>query len=433
MIALPGIAGMGRSRPLRWSLYGIVPLLLSGCMFQQLDRDLSQVREYAVLQGSVRTGHPTDLPVLVLVYRGDAGRERLVDEFVMAGPGRYYFSVPAGTYRLAAFVDLNRDFAYEPGVDPSALLHAGEPVHALATANHDGLDIEVRDAGGERIPFAFSSAGGDGLGDGLDLRVVGTVTRIDDPRFSSENARRGLWQPVEFVRRVGAGVYFLEPYDPAKIPVLFVHGALGHPGNWAAIVAALDRRRFQPWLVYYPTATGLDRTAMALDRWMEQLYVRHHYRRLAVIAHSMGGLVARAFINRVVAVDDGRADSLRLFASVSTPWDGSELAQHAVDRSPVVAPSWHDVAPRSPFLRALLEAELPPAVPYALLYSYGGHSRLMYREPNDGSVVVASQLLPSALLRARRVRGFDESHTSILRNTDVAALLNEELSTLAAE
>jgi len=236
---------------------------------------------------------------------------------------------------------------------------------------------------------------------------------------------------VEFVRQVGAGVYFLEPYDPNKVPVLFVHGALGHPGNWATIVAALDRSRLQPWLAYYPTATRLDTTAMALDRWMEELYVRYRYRRLAVVAHSMGGLVARAFINRLVAAGDGRAEGLRLFVSVSTPWDGSALAQHAVDHSPVVAPSWYDVAPRSPFLRSLLEPELPSALPYDLFYSYAGNSRLMYREPNDGSVTIASQLVSRELARARRVRGFEESHMSILRNASVAAVINQELATVA--
>jgi pimeloyl-ACP methyl ester carboxylesterase len=418
----------------RWP-YWIVALLLSGCMFQQLERNLTQARGYAVLRGSVRTDHPTDLPILVLVYAGDLGREQLIDDFVMAGPGRYYFVLPAGAYRLAAFVDANRDFAYEPGVDPSALLHEGEPVQALGATTRDDLDIEVREASRERIPVAFPSLDGDGPGAGsqADLRFVGVVTRMDDPRFSSQNGRRGLWEPVDFVREVGAGVYFLEPYDPTKIPVLFVHGALGHPGNWAAVVAALDRDRFQPWLAYYPTATRLETTTMALDRWMEQLYVRHRYRRLAVVGHSMGGLIARAFINRVVVAGNGRAEALRLFVTVSAPWEGSALAQHAVDRSPVVAPSWYDVAPGSPFLRSLLEAELPPTLPYDLLYSYAGNSRLMYREPNDGSVVIASQLLPRALSRARTVRGFEESHTSILRNAGVSTVLNEALAKLAAE
>jgi len=404
-------------------------------MFQRLGRDLEQAREHAVLSGSVRTEHPSDLPILVLVYTGEAGDERLVDYFVMAGPGRYYFVVPAGTYRIAAFVDVNRDFTYAPGVDPSALLHAGQPVRAPAAATLDGLDVEIPDAGREPIPFAFSSANGEGFAEGSqpDLRFVGTVTRIDDPRFSDDNAHRGLWQPVEFVRQVGAGVYFLEPYDPNRIPVLFIHGALGHPGDWAAIVAALDRGRFQPWLAYYPTATRLDTTTMALDRWMEQLYVRHRYRRLAIVAHSMGGLIARAFVNRIVAAGDGRAAGVRLFLTVSTPWDGSELAQLAVDRSPVVAPSWYDIAPRSPFLHSLLETELPPTLPHDILYSYGGNSRLMYSQPNDGSVTVASQLLPRALVRARVVRGFNESHTSILDNARAAELINERLETISGE
>src|SRR5262249_20714867 len=130
----------------RWWVYGIVPWLLSGCMFQELARDLTQAREYAVLSGSVRTEQSSDLPILVLVYTVDVGHERLVDDFVMAGPGRYYFLVPAGTYRLAAFVDINRDFTYEPGVDPSALFQGGEPIRVRGATTREGLDIEIRDA-----------------------------------------------------------------------------------------------------------------------------------------------------------------------------------------------------------------------------------------------------------------------------------------------
>jgi hypothetical protein len=154
---------------------------------------------------------------------------------------------------------------------------------------------------------------------------------------------------------------------------------------------------------------------------------------MAIVAHSMGGLIARAFVNRVVAAGDSRAAGVRLFLTVSTPWDGSELAQLAVDQSPVVAPSWYDIAPRSPFLRSLLETDLPPTLPHDILYSYGGNSRLMYSQPNDGSVTVASQLLPRALVRARVVRGFNESHTSILDNARAAELINERLATITGE
>jgi pimeloyl-ACP methyl ester carboxylesterase len=402
-------------------------------MFRDLKRSLAEKAEYAVLRGAVRTSYPTDLPIIVVIYSGETGREQLVDYFVLAGPGPFFFFVPAGTYRLAAFEDVNRDFTYKAGVDPSALLRGGEAVSLEGGATIEDLDIEIRAAGHDRIPFAFSSAETEETGErSLSDFHLGEVARIDDPRFSAENARRGLWRPAEFLREVGAGVYFLEPYDPGKTPVLFVHGALGYPGNFATLISRLDRNRFQPWLAYYPSAVHLSSTVMALDRWMQYLYVQHHYSRLAVVAHSMGGLVARAYVNRVIAAADGRADGIRLFFTMSTPWDGHASAQSGVDRAPVVAPSWYDMAPGSPFQRSLLDTALPSTLGHDLLFSYAGGSRRM-REANDGTVTIPSQLEPRVQSRARMVRGFNATHTSILESVEVAALLNQELTSAMAQ
>lgn len=401
-------------------------------MFGRLERSLAQKREYGVLEGTVRTEQPTDLPIVVAVYTGADGAEQLVDAFVLAGPGAYFFTVRAGTYRIAAFADVNGNFTYDAGLDPSALLHAGAPVTVAGGTTVRDLDIDIRDTSRERMPFAFFSADSEGMAErSLADFHLGEVTRIDDPRFSPENGRLGLWQPADFLRTVGAGVYFLAPYDPCKIPVLFVHGAVGHPGEFAHLIARLDQARFQPWVVYYPTATRLEQTARSIDRWVQHLYVRHRYQRMAVVAHSMGGLVARDFINRVIAANDGRADGLRLFVSISAPWDGHRAAQRGVNRAPVVVPSWYDMAPGSPFLRSLLEPALPPALAYDLLFSYAGGSRLV-REANDGAVTLASQLALRAQAQSRMVRGFDESHRSILRSDTVAALVNEQLAALAA-
>jgi pimeloyl-ACP methyl ester carboxylesterase len=351
-----------------------------------------------------------------------------VDYFVLAGPGPYFFFVPAGEYRVAAFEDVNRDFPYQPGAEPSALLRGGGPIVVQSGATVEGLDIQIRGAGRERVPFVFSSSATEESGErSLAEFHLGEVTSMDDPRFSEEGARRGLWQPADFLRQVGAGVYFLEPYDPRKVPVLFVHGALGHPRNFATLISRLDRTRFQPWLAYYPTAVRLNTTATSLDRWMQYLYVQHGYSRLAVVAHSMGGLVARAFINRVIVADDGRTDGMRLFFTMSTPWDGHAAAQRGVDRAPVVAPSWYDMATGSPFQRTLLDTALPPTLGHDLLFSFAGGSQRI-QEANDGVVTVASQLTPSAQSHARTVRGFNETHTSILENIEVSALLNAELA-----
>ena len=55
------------------------------------------------------------------------------------------------------------------------------------------------------------------------------MAALSDPRFDRDNGRMGLWEPFDFLLEVGAGVYMLEPYDPSRTPVVFVHGMGGSP------------------------------------------------------------------------------------------------------------------------------------------------------------------------------------------------------------
>ena len=55
----------------RWWAGLLVSLLLAGCMFGDLRQNLAQINEYTVLRGTVRTDHPTDLPILVVIYSGE--------------------------------------------------------------------------------------------------------------------------------------------------------------------------------------------------------------------------------------------------------------------------------------------------------------------------------------------------------------------------
>ena len=108
----------------------------------------------------------------------------------------------------------------------------------------------------------------------------------------------------------------------------------------------------------------------------------------------------------------------------------SSAAAWGVDRAPVVAPSWYDMAPGSPFLEALRQQPLPRHVQHALFFSYGGSSSL--RSPaNDGVVTVASQLELTIQLQASRVIGFDATHPSVLQSEAVAAELQRTLDGLA--
>lgn len=102
-----------------------------------------------------------------------------------------------------------------------------------------------------------------------------------------------------------SGIYMLEPYDPAKIPVLMVHGLLSSPLTWAQMFNDLRadpwlRERFQFWFYLYPTGTpyldtaadlraDLTRMRQELDPQGRDSVLDH----MVLVGHSMGGLVSR--------------------------------------------------------------------------------------------------------------------------------------------
>jgi hypothetical protein len=141
----------------------------------------------------------------------------------------------------------------------------------------------------------------------------------------------------------------------------------------------------------------------------------------------MGGLVTRAALNYTIEnVGTGRTVHVPAFVSISTPWNGHSGAARGVQYSPVVAPSWEDMAPGSSFLTRLSQTALPPECEYSLFFSYrdGG---MLSGEADDGTVTVSSELAMPIQRQAARVMGFDENHTSILVSGEVAAQLNATL------
>lgn len=400
----------------------LVALGAAGCMFRSLGHDLEVWRGYATLRGQVSVEPPSQNAIVVVLYSGDGGAEQVVDTYVQAAAGAYFFVVPPGTYRIAAFEDRGSSLVYDAGGDPATTFNGGAAIAATSGATIGGLDLFLRTDSEERLPFAVVLSEEDrGVGALPNVRL-GEVVALDDARFSDANASLGLWRPVEFIFDVGPGIYFLEPHDEAKTPVLFIHGALGHPGIWREMVARLDRDRFQPWFAYYPTAASLDVISTAIERWMQHLWFTHGFERFLVVAHSMGGLVARDFTGRMVRRGLYGDHGVALLLTMATPWQGQAGAGLGVEQAPVVAPSWVDLAPGSEFLHSLWREPLPPEVPYHLLFTFGGGSRIM-SGANDGAVTLASQLDPAAQAAAVQVYGFDLPHGAILRDPTAAAMV----------
>ena len=102
-----------------------------------------------------------------------------------------------------------------------------------------------------------------------------------------------------------AGLYAIEPYQPGKIPLVFVHGLLSDPTTWIAMANELRARpeilnRYQIWAFEYPTGDPFVRSARMLREDMaEAIRILDPngqdpaLSNMVVVGHSMGGLIAK--------------------------------------------------------------------------------------------------------------------------------------------
>ena len=95
-----------------------------------------------------------------------------------------------------------------------------------------------------------------------------------------------------------------------------------YPQEWGAQVARLDRSRFQPWVLQYPSGMRAQAIVDGLDDLLDEVHDRLAPRGLVVVGHSMGGLLARAAIHR--GSPHRWVEDVRLLATLSTPWLGQE-------------------------------------------------------------------------------------------------------------
>ncbi|MDJ0789119.1 MAG: alpha/beta fold hydrolase, partial [Myxococcota bacterium] len=349
-----------------------------------------------------------------------------LDFFHLDRGGSYSLMVGPGPLRILAFRDGNHDRVRQPD-EPYAWLHEDDPVVIGDRVRNTGFDGELpaRSDGSLEPRIDLSD---------LDLdrprslgEPAGTRVDLDDGRFSRANAQKGLWRPMEFLVDVGGALFFLEPFDPDRVPVIFVHGIAGTPAEFESLIDRLDTGRFQPWVLHYPSGIRLEPVADYLHATLLDLEGRLEFRRVMLVAHSMGGLVARAALTELHHA--GRTDLVPLLVTISTPWGGHAAAASGVERSPVVLPVWRDMKPGSPFLQALHRERMPEEVDFRLFFGFEGHRRRSRAGgANDGVVAIASQLLPAAQDEASALRGFPANHTGILRLPEVAEALNEALA-----
>jgi len=344
----------------------------------------------------------------------------------------FAFLVPGGDgYLVGAVQDLDGDD--QRGADEPIWFY-GDPSAVTFEEDRRSEWLDVRLASPFRMPpaellhaFATARAGRSmlTLTSGRNVPIAaGEVADLEAPRFSAAAGTQGLWEPMTFLSEYGTGVFFVEPYDPRRLPVLFVNGAGGSPQNFRSFFDGLDRERYQAWFFLYPSGLPLELSARMLGRTLDEVQTRHDFDSLAVVAHSMGGLVARGFVQSEVK----SARAVSTFATLSTPWHGHGAAALGVKHAPVAIPSWRDMVPGSPFQEHIFERPLDPRITACLGFTFRGRRRIGLPQSNDGAVAVSSQLAEPAQAQAAVLHGFNETHTSVLRSEDALRFVGECLA-----
>lgn len=404
----------------------IIISAVSGCALIELKDEVNKSLESTVVVGQVSDSSPGKGPIIVAACRVDRGKKEVEHYTVLHESGEYELLVAKGSYHVFAYRDTNSNLIYEKG-EPAGQYTTPTVISAPAGGVVLEIDFSIED-NKSRIDLPFGFTISSKKPQKLHSRLAGTIMDLDDPLFSPEYGKKGYWEPLTFYREVGGSIYFLEEYDPEKIPILFIHGAAGTPGDWKYFVENIDRSRFQPWFFYYPSGARIKSMSYLMLWKLSNLYYKYRFEKLYLTAHSMGGMVARSFI-----MDYGKSfPNLELFISLATPWGGDNMAEYGVNQSPAVIPCWIDMQPNSPFIHSLFSAKLPENIYFYQFYGFRGN-RNPFQSNNDGTITLSSLLDNRSQSEAKMNYGFNEDHITILSSDKVVAQYNSIISTYESQ
>lgn len=231
-------------------------------------------------------------------------------------------------------------------------------------------------------------------------------------RLFAEEFMATLLQSSWFMARAGARERI---YDDASIPpVLLIHGYGCNSGYWSHLTPLLDAAHIShAALDLEPMLGAIDDYVPLVARAAASLCLKSNTHNIVIVAHSMGGLVARAYVRA-----HGAGCVAHIF-TIGTPHHGTSLASMGIGRNAAQmrrAPGTAD-APESAWLRALAAGETPAT--RALITSFYTH--------HDNIVAPQTSCI---LPHAHNVEFGGVGHVAMGRNPRVLNRLMQELSNM---
>jgi pimeloyl-ACP methyl ester carboxylesterase len=113
------------------------------------------------------------------------------------------------------------------------------------------------------------------------------------------------------------------PPRPASAPVLLLHGVLCNAGVWHAMLPRIEAAGHGPLytLSYGPPQASIETFAEQLAAKIDAIRAATGAAKVTLVAHSMGGLVARAYVRRF------GAEQVRCLVTLGAPHHGSVHAR----------------------------------------------------------------------------------------------------------
>jgi pimeloyl-ACP methyl ester carboxylesterase len=201
-------------------------------------------------------------------------------------------------------------------------------------------------------------------------------------------------------------------YEDAKgPPVLLIHGYGCNSGYWSHLTPLLDAARIShAALDLEPMLGAIDDYVPLVERALASLCLKSNVPKVIIVAHSMGGLVARAYVR-----ERGALCVAHIF-TLGTPHHGTSLARMGPGKNAAQMRRAHGCdAPESAWLQALAQSE--SAATRALITSLYTH--------HDN--IVAPQT-SSVLSGARSIEFGGVGHVAMGRNPRILARLMQEIA-----
>ncbi len=358
-----------------------------------------------------------NLAVAALSYK--FGKVEIVTTNFLCGEGVYSLVLPNGEYQIFVFTDFDQNGLFSSH-ECTGVFNKGKFISLTDSLPViiGGFDIfQFRPFTIERnikiqLPASFYCSTS-------KYYPSGSIRSLNDPIFSEAFAQKGIYSPSEFLSASPTYFYATRERNEKRIPIIFVHGYGGTPRRFSYIQSTLDSTKYDFWYFYYPSGQNISTSGSALyEIFLSGKLNSRKNKEMIIIAHSMGGLVARYALNKL-----GKQESRDLkikFISLCSPYGGSDEARNGLTQAPIIISSWRDIASRSDFLKEMFKSPLHKSIFFALFFAFKDQSLIRGAETSDGVIILRSQLYQLAQRDASIIRGFDESHESILMSRQAA-------------